>query len=238
MPTKVSESQELNLFQRLAKIREIAEVVSKSKKGFNYTYADLVEILAKVTAGMKKYHVSLIPGIVPGSCNVNQLTIVNTKFDKQGRTYDQTSTEMLVKADMLYKWVNDDNPNEYIDVPWAVTGMQPDASQAFGSGLSYCERYFLCNYFQIAQPEDVDDYRSKQKEANQAEDIAIAEGIIETLDSVVKDYISKNADKSEEVKKFIAKYVRNANYFSIKEPKLAAKLLEDFKNEFKTGETE
>lgn len=224
---------QLNLVQKLAKIRAISDAVSKDKRGYNYKYADITSILAKVTAGMKKYNVSLMPGIVPGTADVQQSTIVNTKFDKTGKPYEQTSTEMLVKADMVFKWVNDDDPNDYIDVPWVVTGSQSDPSQALGSGLTYCTRYFLCNFFLIAQPEtDVDEYRSKQKEAEKSEDKAIAEDIIGEFDKVVRQFLSDNPDQSDEVKKFISKYAKGGNYFAIKEPALASNLLSSFNEKF------
>lgn len=224
---------QLNLVQKLAKIRAISDAVSKDKRGYNYKYADITSILAKVTAGMKKYNVSLMPGIVPGTADVQQSTIVNTKFDKTGKPYEQTSTEMLVKADMVFKWVNDDDPNDYIDVPWVVTGSQSDPSQALGSGLTYCTRYFLCNFFQIAQPEtDVDEYRSKQKEAEKSEDKVIAEDIIGEFDKVVRQFLSDNPDQSDEVKKFISKYAKGGNYFAIKEPALASNLLSSFNEKF------
>lgn len=163
--------EELNLIQKLAKIRAMSDVVVKGKRGYNYTYADITEILANITAGMKKYGVSLIPTIVPGTSSVCQNTIVKTKVDKTGKAYDSTSTEMLYSAEMIFRWVNDSDTTDVIEVPWFVTGSQEDPSQAFGSGLTYCTRYFLTNYFQIAQPEtDVDAYRSKQKAASNAED--------------------------------------------------------------------
>ena len=127
----------LNLVQKLAKIRAISDVVSKEKRGYNYSYADITTILANITAGMKKHGVSLIPSIVPGTSEVVQNVVVNTKFDKTGKAYDNTVTEMLVKADMVFKWVNDEDPNDTIEVPWFVTGSQTDPSQALGSGLTY-----------------------------------------------------------------------------------------------------
>lgn len=223
----------LNLVQKLAKIRAISDVVSKEKRGYNYSYADITTILANITAGMKKYGVSLIPSIVPGTSEVTQNVVVNTKFDKTGKAYDNTVTEMLVKADMVFKWVNDEDPSDTIEVPWFVTGSQADPSQAMGSGLTYCTRYFLCNYFQIAQSDsDVDTYRSKQKAAEASEDKAIAEGIIEQFDVILKQFLADNPEKKEEVVKFISKFAKNANYLVIKEPALAAKLLEDFKNTY------
>lgn len=227
-------AEQLNLVQKLAKIRAISDVVSKEKRGYNYTYADITTILANITAGMKKYGVSLIPSVVPGTAEVSQNVVTNTKFDKTGKAYDSTATEMLVKAEMVFKWVNDENPEEFIEVPWFVTGLQTDPSQAFGSGLTYCTRYFLCNYFQIAQSDsDVDTYRSKQKAAEESEEKAIAEEIINGFDMLVKQFLADNSDKVDEVKKFISKYAKNANYLAIKEPMLASKLLTDFKAKYK-----
>ena len=226
----------LNLIQKLAKIRAISDVVSKEKKGYNYTYADITTILANITAGMKKYGVSLIPSIVPGTTVVGQNVVVNTKFDKTGKAYDSTATEMLVRADMVFKWVNDEDPSDFIEVPWIVTGSQADPSQALGSGLTYCTRYFLCNYFQIAQADsDVDTYRSKQKAAEASEEKAIAEGIIQNFDTILKQYLADNADKTDDVKKFIKKFAKDANYFAIKDPALASKLLDDFQNIYLKG---
>lgn len=226
-------AEQLNLVQKLAKIRAISDVVSKEKRGYNYSYADITTILANITAGMKKYGVSLIPSVVPGTAEVAQNVVTNTKFDKTGKSYDSTVTEMLVKAEMVFKWVNDENPEEFIEVPWFVTGSQTDPSQAFGSGLTYCTRYFLCNYFQIAQPDsDVDTYRSKQKAAEESEGKAIAEEIIHGFDMLIKQFLADNPEKVDEVKKFISKYAKNANYLAIKEPMLASKLLADFKEKF------
>ena len=75
---------------------------------------------------MKKYGVSLIPQIVPGTSHVEQNVVTNTKFDKTGKAYDNTTTEMLVTADMVFRWINDENPDEFIEVPWFVTGSQSD----------------------------------------------------------------------------------------------------------------
>lgn len=226
--------KELNLVQKLAKIRAIADVAVKDKRGFNYSYADITQILASVKSGMKKYEISLIPMITPGTSQISQVQSVNTKFTKTGEQYEQKVSEMLYQADMVFRWINDANPAEYIDVPWTVTGSQADPSQAFGSAMTYCTRYFLTNYFQIAQAaaEDVDSYRSRQKEAEASEGKAIAEEIIKQLDLLVRTFLADHPDKGDAVKKLIQRYVKSADYNKIKEPALAAKLLEDFQNTF------
>lgn len=235
----MADNENLNLVQKLAKIRAMSDVVYKEKSGYNYKYADITTILANITSGMKKYRVSLIPSIVPGTASIEQNVIVNTKIDKTGKPYEQKATEMLVKADMLFIWVNDDDPEDRIEVPWFVTGSQGDPSQALGSGLTYCTRYFLTNYFEIAQSDtDVDAYRSKQKAAEVSEDQAIAAEIIEKFDVKLKQYLADHPEdtEKEKVKKFLTRFAKNANYFAIKEPALAAKLLEDFQTTFVKGE--
>lgn len=220
------------LIQKLAKIRKIADAVTKSKKGFNYSYADITDILAKVKAGMDKYNVSLIPVITPETTEVQQVSYVNTKMDRQGKPYDVTTSEFCVKADMTFVWVDDDT-GDMLNVAWSVMGSQSDPSQAFGSGLTYCTRYFLTNYFQIPQVDtDVDTYRSKQQAAAEAEDIALAKAIIENLHRDVIKFLSDNPDARADLTKLIKRYVKSGDYNKITDPELAGKLYNEFKETF------
>lgn len=215
----------------------MSDVVRKDKKGFNYKYTDIAAILANVSAGMKKYGVSLIPMFVHGTTTIQQNVTVNTKFKKNGEPYDQTTTEMLVSSDMIFRWVNDEAPDEVIDVPWFLTGSQSDPSQAAGSGLTYTMRQFMVNYFQIAQPEtDVDAYRTKQKEAEAEMDKMVVDGIISEIDAQTKSYMGAHPDDDSKaaVKAIVSKYVRGGNYFNIKEPLVASTLLDELKAFFDT----
>lgn len=231
------EEERLNLHQKLAKIRKIADHVGKEKKGFGYSYSDISEILAKVKAGMDKYGVSLIPEFVHGTATVQNLEIRTAKLDKQGKTVERVSHESLITSDMIYRWVNDENPTDNIMVPWFLAAQMEDAAQAEGAGLTYGMRQFLTNYFQIAQDNDVDTYRSRQKEAEKTEDRLIASSIIEALDKNVHDYLANGGDR-EAVLKFMKKYTKDGNYKSIQDPVVAQKLLQDFENKFMNAKTE
>ena len=228
--------ERLNIYQKLARIREIADAVKRSKRGFNYTYADITDILAKVRAGEKNYGVSLIPLISSGTMSVEPLVTVNTKTDKAGNTYDQTTTEMLFRAEMTWRWVNDENPSEFLDVPWIVTGAQADPSQAFGSGMTYTQRQFLTAFFQIPQSDqDPDAIRTKQREAEHAEDRAIAESIAHEIDKLVQPYVAENPENRDKAMKIITRYIKGGNYFKITDPDVAAKLLEELKSKLTKG---
>ena len=163
---------ELNIYQKLAKIREMVEVMQRNASGYGYKYVTDVDLLAKISVGMKEYGVSLIPQVVPNTGKVDQYQYTKIKKDKAEPVY-----EIITSADLLFTWVNDEKPEERIEVPWWATGQQSDASQSFGSGLTYSYRYFLLKYFGVATPnDDPDNWRSKQKEAeDEAEQRAKAE---------------------------------------------------------------
>ena len=71
-------AETLNLYQKLAKIRKQVEVVQTNKSGYGYKYVTDDELLAKITAGMDRYGVTLIPSIVPESLVVEPYTYKKT----------------------------------------------------------------------------------------------------------------------------------------------------------------
>ena len=98
----VETTETSSLIQKLAKIRVMSDVVKKDKKGFNYSYVQVTTILASITAGMKKYGVSLIPSIVPGTSSVSQNVIENVKMSKDGNAVTTKTTEMLFFGEMNF----------------------------------------------------------------------------------------------------------------------------------------
>lgn len=222
----------LNIYQKLAKIRKSVEVVQKNKSGYGYRYVTDDELLSKISGAMDRLGVSLIPSVVPDTMEVTPYTYQKTKGGKQ-----ETVNEILVQSDMVFEWVNDENPQEKIVVPWAMVGQQADASQSFGSGLTYVYRYFLLKFFGVSTVEDDPDrWRSKQREAEEAENKAITDGILAEADKLIKDFVSKNPERRSDVTKFVSGYVKSGNYMQIKEAALAANLLEEFNKKFVEGE--
>lgn len=212
----------MNLYEKLSKIRKMVAVIQKSKQAYGYKYVTEEDILAKITAGMDKYNVSLIP-------SVKSNTLVTEKYqyiDKKGKDV----YEILLQADMKFTWVNNDEPSEIVEVDWILTGQQSDISMAFGAALSYCNRYFLLKYFQIATvDDDPDNYRSKQQEAEEFEAQQALKKIQQEILDVAKEKTDLGIDK-EDVFKKISEYSggkRNPN--AIKDIEVAKKVLETIK---------
>ena len=222
----------LNIYQKLANIRKSVEVVQKNKSGYGYKYVTEDELLAKISVGMEKFGLLLMPKIIPGTSVVSPYTYPKTKVTKDGKTYEEHVNEILVQSEMEWTWLDTTNGDTVV-VPWVLFGQQSDASQAFGSGLTYSSRYFLLKFFNVATPEsDPDDFRSKQKATEAESDKLIASQIINTVDELVRDYCVTHPDDKENVKTLCSKYVKDGNYSKITESRLAAKLLNDFKTTF------
>jgi len=231
---KEQAEEKMNIYQKLAKIRKNMEVFKKNKDGYGYKYVSEDEILSKLSVWLDKTRLLLIPEIKPGTAIARMQDLDQTKVDKKsGMVYQELKNEVLVEAEVTFTWLNIDNPEEKLTIQWFLTGQQADASQAFGSGLTYCMRYFLLKFFNIATVEDdPDNWRSKQKNAEKEEDLLIAKEVTQMIDEVAKKYVADSKDveaAKERLLKITKKYVKSGNYLKITEPALASKLLDEVK---------
>ena len=230
MAVTKKEEPTLNIYQKLAKIRKNVEVLQKNKEGYGYKYVSEDMILEKITGMMDKYELSLIPNIVPGTMKVEPYSYSETKTLKTGGTYEKKSNEVIVSAEVNYLW-HDNVTGEEVCVPWIVIGQQADASQAFGSGLSYAGRYMLLKFFNCATTEDdPDNWRSRQKDAANAEEREVAQEIVSRIHTRVTAFVANNPDKRDAVIADIKAISVDKNgkptenYMKIENPAIAAKL--------------
>lgn len=238
-------AETMNIYQKLAKIRKPVEVLQKNKLGYGYKYVTEDVILSKITGLMGKLGVSLIPNISKGTMHVEPYCYTKTESTKSGDIYEKRVNEILVSCDMEWHWVNNENPTDRVVVPWAMVGQQSDASQAFGSGLSYASRYFMLKYFNVAtSDDDPDNWRSAQREAENTEDRAIAEQIVEKIHQIVTSYLESHPDDKQVVVGVVKKYAKtkngkaSANYYDIEDPVVASNLLQEVTDKFTETEKE
>lgn len=155
----------MNIYEKIVEIRKSIEGFTKDKKGFNFSYVTGGQVLAKIQDKMDELGVVLEPHIVNSGHEKHE-------YINKG----QAKIDFVVWGDMEYHWVNAEKPDDRIVVKWGMFGQQGDISQAFGSGLTYSERYFLLKYFGKPTDEDDPDKRNyndkkptKQEIAEQAE---------------------------------------------------------------------
>jgi hypothetical protein len=122
-------------------------------------------VLFAIKDAMNDLGVLLVPSIKNHS--VREFEYTNTK--------NKVVKENIVSGDMIFTWMNAEN-EEIVEVSFALYGQQQDASQAFGSGLTYCNRYFLLKFFQVATNEnDPDKVISKKRASAKKDEVAIDE---------------------------------------------------------------
>lgn len=226
--------KDLNLHQKILKIADMAGVLQKTASGYSYRYVPEEDIQAKVTAGLQKYGVMLYDRIVPGTLNVMPYTY--EKYDSKIKGVKPVN-EIIVSGDMVYTWVNVDNPDEYVETTWAFVGQMEDAAQAMGAGLTYANRYYLMKQLQLATTEsDPDNYRSKQREAENYEESlaekAAAEQLAKKISEVVdagKRLITRGMQK-DDMMAVVAKHNDgNGNPSALKNIEACEQVLEEFK---------
>ena len=113
----MAETKPKNIYEKLNEISKIVDAVQKTKKGYNYSYADIEEILAKITVGLDQQRLFLYPKI-----DRQSLKIIEQNYEKVKKTSKETSIrepihENVVLADMTFVWVNLDNIEEQLEVP-------------------------------------------------------------------------------------------------------------------------
>ncbi len=223
-----------NIYQKLETIFDLVDVLQKTKSGHNYTYVPEEEILAKITVGLKQEGLQVYPSIVPGTLKIEGQNYERVKNTNKETMLKIPVHENVVSADMVFTWVNLENPIERIEVPWIVVGQQLDASQAFGSGLSYCVRYFYLKYFHVATTQDDPDvWRSKQAEVVEKQNSEITAEVLSELTDTISAYLKGHESPKEAqvgLTEFVTKHNEGkANYMKITDLDKARVLLEKVK---------
>lgn len=125
----------MNLHEKLVEIRKEIPYLKKDTEGHNYNYVSGSSLISAIRGKMDELGVLLIPQVA------NTEKIVQDK-------------KAIVSFDMNMVWINAEKPEEKIEVSFAGFGCQSDISKAFGSALTYSERYFLLKFFNVATDND------------------------------------------------------------------------------------
>lgn len=233
------ETSTMNIYEKIAAVRRMTEVMRKDKSGYNYKYVAEDTILAHVAAGLDKYRLMYFPRIEPYTVKILPYEYTEKK---QGRgnapAVETTVHEFCVSGQMVYTWVNLDKPEETFEVPWFFAGEQSNVSQAMGSGLTYLNRYFLLKFFGIATPDDdPDNWRNKKNQVSDDDDAEIVKATVEEIGTKVSEILSDciNDDETKIMRDaltdIIRKYAKDqkgkptGDYRKIKNAKDAAALL-------------
>ena len=202
-------SEKLNLFQKIADVKANIDGFTKDTKGYNYKYVSGSQILHKIRNKMIENNLLL----VPKTSEENYQQVQVTRFNQKAKR-EVTTSEFVVEMKLTYVWINADNPEERLEVPFYSVGQQDDVSKAHGTGLTYAERYFLMKFFNI--PTDEDDADAKQKRETYAPK-ARPEQIKDLKDKIKKAVEIGGNDATEQK---VMQWLRISDYDTVTEAQI------------------
>lgn len=178
------ETKEMNLDKKLMELKKNISIMQKDAEGHGYKYVTEESILLTINDKMMELGLKLTPVLKDGSLYSEIVNYENSK--------GQPKTDVLVRSEMQFIW-KDIETGETETINWALLGQQADASQAFGSGLTYANRYFLLKYFNVATSEDdPDKIRSEIEKENERKKLSATQTKIKkTLEKLIKKYQSQ-----------------------------------------------
>ena len=188
-----------NLYQKINEVKKVVKTFKKdaetSGKGA-YSYISGTQVLSAIKDKMEELGLLFMP-VETEHRDWTTYDYVNS--------YGQEKTDFIVTGKLIYEWIDCDDPTQRQRVSFEYYGQQNDISKAFGSGLTYSERYLLLKSLGVPTDEDDPDAKSGDKPQKQEEqpkakskytqihDKAKAKGL---TDSQVKDWIAKKWKKS------------------------------------------
>ncbi|MCR1955497.1 ERF family protein [Clostridioides mangenotii] len=142
----------MNLHQKMVEIKKCLESFKKDTKGFNYKYVSGSQVLGDIKEKMDELGVLLIPELDYNTLHWEKHEYTNSK--------NQDKLDFIITAKMTYTWINAEDPDDKIVVPWVCIGQQADdIAKAVGTAMTYNERYFLLKFLGVPTDEDDADHK-------------------------------------------------------------------------------
>ena len=151
----------MNVFQKINEVKKCVQSFSKdsstSGKGA-YKYTSGSQVLGAIKETMENIGLLFLP-VRTELRGWNTFEYTNS--------YGDQKTDFIVDGKIHYRWINIDDPNDCLDVEFDIYGQQNDISKAFGSALTYTERYALLKSLGVPTDEEDPDRVTDVKKSRQ-----------------------------------------------------------------------
>ena len=151
----------MNVYQKIIEVKKVVKCFLKdaetSGKG-SYTYTSGSQILSAIKEKMEEIGLLFLP--------VETVHRGWTTFNYKN-SYGDDKTDFIVEGELFYEWINADEPTDRQRVSFEYYGQQNDISKAFGSALTYSERYLLLKSLGAPTDEDDPDKHTDDKKQRQ-----------------------------------------------------------------------
>jgi hypothetical protein len=157
----------MNIYQKLVEVRKSVPYLQKEAQGAQYQYVGSSQVLSAVRAKMDELGLFLTVKVT--GHNLLSETVENKdKYDKVKKT-----TTYFTELDLEFTWINAENPEETLTMPFYAQGVDIAGEKGVGKALTYGEKYFLLKTFNIAtDKDDIDSFQEKSETYRKPEPIS------------------------------------------------------------------
>ena len=147
----------MNIYQKLIEVRKAVPFLQKDASGQQYKYNSSSQVIAAVRAKLDEMGLLLITELVNHNLLSETIEYVDKDRPKKTTTY-------FTEVDLLMTWVNAENPEEQIKIPWYAQGVDIAGEKGVGKALTYGEKTFMLKQFNIATDQmDVDAFQQRME---------------------------------------------------------------------------
>ena len=148
-----------NIYKKMSAITaELTAVAKNLNVGIGkaaYKAVGEADVLAAVKPLEEKHGVYSYPY----SRKIVEADLVTTTSEYQGKVTERTNRYLRIET--VYRFVNIDNPDEYIDITTYGDGIDPQ-DKAVGKAMTYSDKYALLKAYKIITGEDPDQFKSEE----------------------------------------------------------------------------
>lgn len=170
---KRTSMEQLNIYQRLLKITEELKTVEKNlnvqvTKNNSYKAVGERDVLDAVKPLEVKY------GVYSYAYDrkvIDSGELVSARKDYQTGEYHDIK-QLYLRLEVVYRFVNVDNPTEYIDIKTYGDGIDT-GDKATGKAMTYADKYALLKAYKISTGDDPDQEPSEELKSYKDEKITL-----------------------------------------------------------------
>lgn len=147
----------MNVYQKINEVKKIIKMFDRDAETSGrgaYSFVSGKQILETIKAKMEQIGLLFLP--------VKTEHRGWTTFEYKN-SYGDTKVDFIVDGKLVYAWVNVEDPEDQHIIEFEYYGQQNDISKAFGSALTYSERYLLLKSLGVPTSEDDPDNRNDDK---------------------------------------------------------------------------
>ena len=148
-----------NIYKKMSAVTtELTAVAKNLNVGIGksaYTAVGEADVLAAVKPLEEKHGIYSYPY----SRKIVEADLITTSSEYQGKVTEKSNRYLRIET--VYRFVNIDNPEEYIDITTYGDGIDSQ-DKAVGKAMTYSDKYALLKAYKIITGDDPDQFKSEE----------------------------------------------------------------------------